>query len=510
MKKRLNTIAKGAAVYSVGLLASKLLTYGYRALIARFGGPEIYGQLSQAMAVVSFVTTISVLGTDEALQKYVSESLEETDFSKIKGVVVSSLHLTLPISVVGSTGLFLLAEPLASLAFSSPAMAEAIRVVAFIPPFAVVSKVSIETTVGFSKVRYSVLVNKVFQNVVQTLGAAALLFSGFKLLAGTGSLLLGHVLSSLLALYLMEFQLGPVLRRKEEPNLMRREMARFGYPLMFSSMVGTILGYSDVFFLGYFLDDAAVGIYNTALPTAALIGLPSAALGRLMLPSLSASQKADEDTAGLTETFTRWVFYLSFPIFTVLFLFGGPVLRFLFGPPYGQASQVLSVLAIGNIVSAAMGPAGDLLRSQSLTDIVMKNSFGHLVLNIVLNFLLVPRFGLLGAAAATTISILVLDAVVVYEMIAKVGINPYSRNLLKPVAASVPGVAVAWPVLNLVFDTVPLWTLMPSGLLYVLSYPVILSLLGGFEGEDAEIIVSAFGKIGREEMGERIAGFLIR
>lgn len=510
MKSRLKTIAKAAVLSSAGLFASKLLTYGYRALIARFGGPEIYGQLSQAMAAVSLVISISVLGTDEALQKYVSESLEDANFSRLKGAVVSALQITLPVSVLGSVGLFLLADPLAQLAFSSRGMAEALRVVAFIPPFAVISKISVETTVGFSKVRYSVLVNNVFQNLAQVLMAAVLLFSGFKLFAATGSLLLGHVLSSLLAIYLMEFRVGPVLRQGEEADLMRREMIRFGYPLMFSGMVGTMLGYSDIFFLGYFLDDAAVGIYNTALPTAALIGLPSAALGRLMLPSLSAAEKSGEDTSGLATNFTRWVFYLSFPIFTVLFLFGGPVLRLLFGPPYGQASQVLSILVLGNIVGAATGPVGDLLKSQSLTGVVMKNSVGHLALNLLLNLLLVPRFGILGAAAATTLSVIVLDAVLVYEAISKVGVNPYSRNLVKPVFASIPGVVLAWPVLNLAFDTVPMWALIPAGLFYATSYPAFLSVLKGFEDEDAEIIVSAFRKIGREKIGEKIAGILVR
>jgi len=276
VKSRLKTIAKAAVLSSAGLFASKLLTYGYRALIARFGGPEVYGQLSQAMAAVSLVISISVLGTDEALQKYVSESLEDANFSRLKGAVVSALQITLPVSVLGSVGLFLLADPLAQLAFSSRGMAEALRVVAFIPPFAVISKISVETTVGFSKVRYSVLVNNVFQNLAQVLMAAVLLFSGFKLFAATGSLLLGHVLSSLLAIYLMEFRVGPVLRRGEEADLMRREITRFGYPLMFSGMVGTVLGYSDIFFLGYFLDDAAVGIYNASHPTAALIRPPSA------------------------------------------------------------------------------------------------------------------------------------------------------------------------------------------------------------------------------------------
>jgi O-antigen/teichoic acid export membrane protein len=191
-------------------------------------------------------------------------------------------------------------------------------------------------------------------------------------------------------------------------------------------------------------------------------------------------------------------------------LFAGPILKLLWGPQYTAAATVLVVLVVGEIMGEMTGPVNKLLQSDDRTKLVMKNSFGHLVLNVVLNVLLVPSFGLFGAAVATTVSVIAIDAVLVYEVRSKVGINPYSWDLAKPVVASVPGALLVWMGLNLVFDTVPTWSMIPGAAVYAASYLVILVVTGAFKPEDADIIESGFRRLGRPDLGGKVAEVLVR
>jgi len=508
---RLNTIASAAGWSAAGALISKVLAYIYRASIARGAGPEVYGQLSQALAVFGLVVALCAFSIEQAMQRFVPEHLENSDYAGIKGVVVSALQIVVPLSVLGSVLLFLFAEPIAQFAFSSPRIGAAIKVLSFVPPFAVLSKVAVETTVGYSEVKYGVIVNQVFQNLVNVAAAAGLILSGFGLFAATGSFLLGHILSSLLALYFMEFKTGPILRRDSSPRMQREKIVRFAYPLLFSSMIGSVLASTDTVFLGYFMDDAPVGIYNVAVPTAALLHLPTSSFGRLVLPSLSAAKTSSgESRASLARTLTRWSAISTFPGFVVMVLFAGPILKLLWGPQYTAAATVLVVLVVGEIMGEMTGPVNKLLQSDDRTKLVMKNSLGHLGLNIVLNVLLVPSFGLLGAAVATTVSVIAIDAVLVYEVRSKVGINPYSWDLAKPVVASVPGALIVWAILNLAFKTVPTWSMLPGAAIYLASYLVVLVATRAFKPEDADIIESSFRKLGRPDLGAKVAEVLVR
>jgi O-antigen/teichoic acid export membrane protein len=508
---RLKTIASAAGWSTAGVLISKVLSYLYRAIIARGAGPEVYGQLSQALAVFGLVVALCAFSIEQVMQRFVPEYVENSDYAGLKGAVVSALQIVVPLSVLGSVILFLYAEPIAQFAFSSPRIGAAIKVLAFVPPFAVVSKVAVETTVGFSEVKYGVIVNQVFQNLVNVAAAAGLILSGFGLFAATGSFLLGHILSSVLALYLMEFKTGPILRRDSSSRMQREKIIRFAYPLLFSSMIGSVLASTDTVFLGYFMDDAPVGIYNVAVPTAALLHLPTKSYGRLVLPSLSAAKtKPSEDRASLTRTLTRWSAISTFPVFVLMALFAGPILNLLWGSQYTAAATVLVVLVLGEIVGEMTGPVNQLLQSDDRTKLVMKNSLGHLALNVVLNILLVPSFGLLGAAVATTVSVIAIDAVLVYEVQSKVGINPYSWDLAKPVVASIPGALLVWMGLNLVFDTVPTWSMIPGAAVYAASYLVILVVTGAFKPEDADIIESGFRRLGRPDLGGKVAEVLVR
>ena len=95
----LNTVAKGAGIVFTGVIASKVLSYLYRIFIARYFGPNDYGLLNLGLAIIGFLTIISLLGLPSGVTRYIAYYRTKRNESKIRGVVTTSVKLILPFSI---------------------------------------------------------------------------------------------------------------------------------------------------------------------------------------------------------------------------------------------------------------------------------------------------------------------------------------------------------------------------------------------------------------------------
>lgn len=510
-QSNLNIMAKGAVLTAVGLFISKILTYFFRASVARYAGPEAYGVFSLGLGVLGIFGTLSILAMNQAIKKYVSDYREKGDFEAVKGAVLSVAQLTMPLSLLLAAIMYLSADFIALTFFDSEQLIPVLKVLALVPPFANISKIAISTTLAYKKIRYHVITNQIFQNLVQFLTVIPLLLIGYGALAAAGAWLAGYILSAFVAFYFLERKIGPVFLSESDAKLQRKKLLKYSYPLLFSGMIASVLGWTDTAFLGYFMSESSVGIYNAALPTAALIMIPYQLFSNLALPTLSeANLKGDKELADLLKTLTRWTFYVSFPAFIVMFLFSEQALQILFGSQYTSGATALIILAFSNLFGSAVGHLDQVIKAISETNILLKNTLANLGLNIVLNILLIPQFGLMGAAIATASSTVFVNTLLVLEVYHFKDIHPFSSQTIKPLIASVPGLALVYLGLNLLFNYVPLWSLIPGAIVFGVLYLITLVLIGGIREQDREIIVRAGRKIGKEKEAEKLADLVLR
>lgn len=505
-QETLNLLAKGAILVFAGMFLSKFFTYLYRMLVARVAGPEAYGQLNLGLAVLGIATTISIMALNNGLQRYIGESEDDAG-----SYVISALHLSLPWGLFIGGIIFFSADFIATTFFNSPKVGNIIKVLAFVIPFHNLSRVSIATTIGFKTVKYRIITNQLFQNIVQLIGTAAFLYLGYEAVGAAGGWLLGAVLSSFLAFYFMEKKFGPIVFSKDKYNPQHRKLIKFSAPLFMTGIIGSILGWTDTLFLGYFLDDTQVGFYNAALPLALMIHVPFQGLSSLALPSLSElSSKSKEDVSDTLKTLERWTAILSVPGFLLMFLFSAPLLKLLFGQEYIVASAALVILAVGHLFNSVTGHLGDTLKAYDRTDLMFKNTVAKLLLNIPLNLLLIPTYGIEGAAVATAASLVLVNILLVLEAHHIIGLNPFSRGMLMPFAASIIPLSVVYLALKTYFQTVPVWALVPGFIVFGGLYLFNLIILGGLKKEDKEIIAGIGRKVGKEELFEKIANHIVR
>ena len=110
-----------------------------------------------------------------------------------------------------------------------------------------------------------------------------------------------------------------------------------------------------------------------------------------------------KEMAHLYKFVSRWLITFSIPISLVFIIYPTKVML-LFGPNYIDSASILVVLTISAFIQTAMGATGPILSMSGYIRLVFWNSLGAFILNIVLNIILIPKFGALGAAWATLIS----------------------------------------------------------------------------------------------------------
>ncbi len=201
------------------------------------------------------------------------------------------------------------------------------------------------------------------------------------------------------------------------------------------AMVLTTLYYNfDTLMLSYMKNDAIVGWYNGAYRIALTLALPAAVVFNAYLPALS-RYKQDEQAGLIVNKYIKTQFYLGIPLGFACFLLAPKIILFVFGPQYFHSILPLKFLAWNVLFVYITASFGHPLLAWGLQNQFTKVIALGAVVNLLLNVLLIPEFGMMGAAVAT----LAGEAAVftgAYLQFQKQIQVPLLKYALRPLAAS--------------------------------------------------------------------------
>lgn len=177
----------------------------------------------------------------------------------------------------------------------------------------------------------------------------------------------------------------------------------------------------------------AAGIYNYGYPLAAGLPVILSVFGFLYLPLASRldddSNRAEVDR--IYKITTKWIYIVAFPLFLTFVAFSGDVVEIVFDVTDPRSSTALAILSVGFFSSAANGRCQDTLSAFGYTTYILVVNTAAAVLNIVLNIVLVPTYGVVGAALASALSFFSLNVIAMLVLWRLSGISPFSRSTVK-------------------------------------------------------------------------------
>jgi O-antigen/teichoic acid export membrane protein len=467
--------AGGGAAMLLGSLFGNGLSYLYSLFLARSLGPADFGVYALGIAIFNVAILIAPLGFETGALRFISYALGREDRAAAQRTIVQVMTLVLASSMLMALMLALCARPVSVGVYHNPAVTHVLLWVAAIIPLAVFSTVLLDVIRSFQMVRYTVLVKYVWEPCAKFALAVPLIWAGYAVSGVLAALLVTVAVSVMIALAaalrVTTFGMGPL------PALTTQGLkSLFAYclPLTVTSMLGVIAPRSDVLILGMWVRAEQVGIYSVASQTAAILALVLAAFTAITTPMIG-HMAAKRDLARLKSLYTavaRWTSVCTVPLFCLFALFGGDILA-MFGKDFPRGSVALVILASGQVVYSITGLASTVLLMFGHSARVMRNTIVLCTLLIVSNCLLVPRWGMLGAATALSLTLATVGGISVWQVRALYGVQPFTRALFKPFVA---GAGASLLVLSA--RSVLPWAAVPLLIaLGALGYILILFLL---------------------------------
>lgn len=168
-----------------------------------------------------------------------------------------------------------------------------------------------------------------------------------------------------------------------------------------------LLQNTDILVISRYMTPTDVGIYFAAGKTMALIMFVHYAVGSAVANKFAAlhARGDRESLRAFVKDAVNWTFWPSLAGAVLILALGKPLL-WLFGPQFEAGYPVMCILVLGFLFRSSMGPAEFLLNMLGEQALCATVLFASAVINVALNFALVPHFGLIGAAAATSVSLM--------------------------------------------------------------------------------------------------------
>jgi O-antigen/teichoic acid export membrane protein len=454
---------KGGSIVFLGLAIDFLVSFLGIVAISRYLGTVDYGTVSLGIVLVGTLVRVVPLGVDKGVARYLPRY---DDAGERRGVILSGLHITILSTAVVTVATLLAAPYAARHIFDDPSVAPVLQLFAAVTPFAIAIQFSTSVVQGQSRTVPRVLI----QNIIEPLSRVTLILvvvvSGFGVIGGAIAYTLPFVFAGSAGLYYL-WQHSSVFDRVK-PDYIHRELLLFSAPLAVSASMWFVFTDIDTFFIGYYLGTGDVGIYNVVYSLAAILTMVKTAFDWLTLPILSEHHSNGEydEMKRLYQTLTKWNFLGTYPALLAFLFVPEAVIWTTFGNEYVPGTSALVVLSLAFATHVFAGPNTSVLTSVGNTQLLMYDAIATAAVNIILNIILIPEYGIVGAAAATTISYTLLNLLVSGQLYQRTGIYPFHRQI--PVVA-VLSIGLFFGIKTAISQVVP-----------IRSYPGAILLAIGF------------------------------
>jgi O-antigen/teichoic acid export membrane protein len=413
-------------------ILSGVIAYVSQVLLARWMGDFEYGVFVVVWVGAVIVGGLACLGIQTAILRFVPEYTERGDAQLVRGVVIGSriqgFVASTFFAIVGAAGLYYFGDHLQSY-YLIPLYLGAITL-----PMLAASEIQDNLSRAFNWADLSLWPTFVVRPVLILIIMWGAVRFGYPPSAVTG------MAAVIAATYLTSIgQLISLNRRMKKyvPSGPRSyapaQWMAIALPIFLVEGFFNLLTNVDIIMVGHFMEPSQVAVYYAAAKTLVLVHFVYYAVKSGSAQRFSQYYTSGDRTklvAFLRDTL-HWTFWPSLGMAAFLLIFGKPLLS-LFGPSFSSGYPLLYILSIGILVRASIGPAETLLTmagQQGITAIVYTATFAF---SIVLNIVLIPRFGLVGAASAMSLA-LIAETIALYTITAtRLGIRSSIFDAMVP------------------------------------------------------------------------------
>jgi O-antigen/teichoic acid export membrane protein len=472
MLETIKHLTKHSFVYGLGGTLNKLIGFFLLPIYTRLLTPADYGILSLLTVTSALATVVVQLGLGSAFfREIIYEGSDERD------VESTSLYFLL-----GESGLFLgililLSPGLSNLIFGTADRAPLLRLV-FLADWVGVVDVVFNARL---RARTQSTLFSVFSVSRFAVGILLNLYYIVVLRQGVEGLIIAALIADTLFASLYFILLVRDLRPTFSIPILRR-MLKFGIPLVPVGLSSLLLTMADRYFLKHFSTIAQVGLYSLGYNIGLVMNLVEHAFQLAWPPHRFAIAKQPNAKHQFARMLTYYLLAFGF-LAMALSLLAKEVLMIMATPKFYPAAAVVPLIALSYIFSGVRHMTNTGLAIMNKNYYVPPIIMASALLNLALNYLLIPPYGMIGAAWATILSYLVL--VIIQTL---VNLHFY---FIRYEYGRMAKIALTWGItygVSLWIEFPFLWLNVGLKCLLLLAYPFVLYILRFYEKEELETL----------------------
>lgn len=190
------------------------------------------------------------------------------------------------------------------------------------------------------------------------------------------------------------------------------ETSRWGRSALSFMFIGGIMFINnqiDIVMLGLYKSSSEVGIYKIVTVGASLVVFGLSAVNLALSPTVAKyyAKKERKELQKILTFSARLSFLATLPVALIFILAGDVLLGWVYGTEYAQGAKALVILTCAQVINCIFGSVALLLSMTGNERYVLKGQAVAAILNVILNYLLIPELGMEGAALATSISLVI-------------------------------------------------------------------------------------------------------
>ena len=408
----------GSIIFFLTKIIGVGLTYFFAWWVAKTMGPGKWGFVTLMITTINVFTILCLVGMDVSLIKYTSQNTAFKSMGILRGLIRKMLGMLAMIVVAVVVMGFLFPDFFAKILYGSESFRPWFIVVLFGIPGNVFYQFNSAALAGAKDmISYGIYKNMLLFGValiVYALGYYTI-FPIFleRFLEGGILILACYVGAIYLGLFFSSIQVWKKLKFSEKTHshtLRKSAILKESLPMLFAAAMSIIISTTDYFMLSHFESQVSVGLYDIAVKISLLTAVVLLAVNAIATPKFSEffSKNDFVSLRRIVSQSSKLIFWCSFPILGLILCFPNFFLG-LFGEDFKLAAPALIFLSIGQFIASITGSVGNLLKMTENQKILQNLSLIAVVLNVVLNFLLIPIYSITGAALASCVSISFLN-----------------------------------------------------------------------------------------------------
>ena len=428
--KDLRELARHSGLNLAGSVVAAGLHFVLPILVTRNLTQGEAGTFFQGIALFTLLFTIGTFGADTGLLRFLPRAIAQRSADDVRATLRISLGPPLVLAVVLAVALALSADAVGGLVTGDDSrlastFADMVRLLSLMLPVAVVYLLGLAASRGLGAIMPLVVIEKLGRGSVQVAACAAVL-------AVTNSVLLltlAWVAPYAVALVILTVWLVDRVRKVQRwirraggeasstGEHLTRDFWTFYAPRALSRGFSVALQRIDILIVGALSGPADAALYMAATRFPILGLMFVQAIQQVMAPRISEflTLGARDRAITLYQTTMAWLILVSWPIYMTSVFFA-PFLLHVFGPEYSGAAPAVVMLCLAMLVATACGPVDSVLLMGGRSGLSLLNTGLALVVMVGLDFLLIPDFGVTGAAVGWTAGILVNNLLPLWQV----------------------------------------------------------------------------------------------